>query len=188
VGAAINALFGGGGGKQTDVTYWLKLMWADGKELHDWIINLPEAYLNNFHNFFFNTEWATRETVNVLYAMKDFLGPMLDALNSIDAQIGKLRGAASGAISTQTEMLVVHGTPAIPEITMPLPGLKALIAEAGPRNGNGGGAVILQADFNVQAMDAESFRETIRTKIGPEIVEWIKTNVGKRLVAEALGV
>ena len=184
---AIESLFGGGGGKQTDVTYWLKLMWADGKELHDWIINLPAAYFNTWHNFFFNTEWATRETVTVLYAIKDFLGPILTALQSIDSQIANLRGAASGAISTQTEMLVVHGTPSVPEITMPLPGLKTLIAEGGPRNGNGG-AVILQAEFNIQTLDAESFRETVRSKIGPEIVEWIKTNVGKRLVAEALGV
>jgi urease accessory protein UreF len=185
---AIEALFGGGGGKQTDVTYWLKLMWADGKEVHDWIINLPAAYFNTWHNFFFNTEWATRETVTVLYAIKDFLGPMLSALQSIDNQIANLKTAQSGAISTQTEMLIVHGTPSIPEITMPLPGLKTLIAEGGPRNGNGGGAVIFQADFNVQTLDADSFRETVRSKIGPEIVEWIKTNVGKRLLADALGV
>jgi len=184
---AIESLFGGGGGKQTDVTYWLKLMWADGKELHDWVINLPAAYFNTWHNFFFNMEWATRETVTVLYAIKDFLGPMLSALQSIDGQISNLREAASGAISTQTEMLVVHGTPSIPEITMPLPGLKTLIAEGGPRNGNGG-AVILQAEFNVQTLDADSFRETVRKKIGPEIVEWIRTNVGKRLIADALGV
>lgn len=187
---AIEALFGGGGGgKQTDVTYWLKLMWADGKEFHDWIINLPAAYFNAWHNFFFNTEWATRETVTVLYAIKDFLGPILDTLNSIDRQMANLKGAQHGAISTQTEMLLVHGTPSIPEITMPLPGLKSLIAEAGPTNGNGSrGAIILQAEFNVQAMDAESFRETVRKKIGPEIVDWIRTNVGKRLIADALGV
>jgi hypothetical protein len=181
---AIESLFGGGGGKQTDVTYWLKLMWADGKELHDWIINLPNAYFNTWHNFFFNMEWATRETVNVLYAIKDFLGPMLGALQSIDGQMSKLRGAAAGAVSTQTEMLIVHGTPSIPEVTLPMPGLQQLVRQGG----GGGGAVMFNAQFNVNTLDADSFRETVRTKIGPEIVEWIKTNVGKRLVAEALGV
>jgi hypothetical protein len=181
---AIESLFGGGGGKQTDVTYWLKLMWADGKELHDWIINLPAAYFNTWHNFFFGTEWATRETVNVLYAIKDFLGPMLGALQSIDSQISKLRGAASGAISTQTEMLVVHGTPSIPEVTLPMPGLQRLVREGG----GSGGTVMFNAQFNVSTLDADSFRETVRRKIGPEIVEWIRTNVGKRLIADALGV
>lgn len=190
VASAIASIFGGGGGKQTDVTYWLKMMWADGKETHDFLLgDFRNGYMNNFYNFLFNIETRTGETVSVLYAIKDFLGPILDTLNSIDRQMANLKGAQHGAISTQTEMLLVHGTPSIPEITMPLPGLKTLIAEAGPTNGNGSrGAVILQAEFNVQAMDAESFRETIRTKIGPEIVEWIKTNVGKRLIAEALGV
>jgi hypothetical protein len=181
---AIESLFGGGGGKQTDVTYWLKLMWADGKELHDWIINLPNAYFNTWHNFFFNMEWATRETVTVLYAIKDFLGPILGALQSIDGQMSKLRGAAAGAVSTQTEMLIVHGTPQIPEVTLPMPGLQQLVREGG----GGGGAVMFNAQFNINTLDADSFRETVRNKIGPEIVEWIRTNVGKRLIADALGV
>jgi hypothetical protein len=81
-------------------------------------------------------------------------------------------------------MLIVHGTPSIPEVTLPMPGLQQLVRQGG----GGGGAVMFNAQFNVNTLDADSFRETVRTKIGPEIVEWIKTNVGKRLVAEALGV
>jgi len=183
---AIESLFGGGGGKSSDVTYWLKMMHADGKELHDWVINLPAAYFNAWHNFFFGTEWATRETVNCLMGQMGYLGSILDTLRSIDSQFSKLRGAAAGAVSTGTELLVVHGTPSIPEVTAPLPdiGKIAEIAGVGGRTVN----VMFTAQFDIRALDGESIRDVVREKVGPELVEWVKSNLGKRELGTALGV
>jgi len=187
---AIEALFGGGGGKQTDVTYWLKLMWADGKELHDWVINLPEAYLNNFHNFFVNTETATRETVNVLYAIKDFLGPMLGALQSIDSQLSKLPHGAAGALIEQPTLMVAgENAPSVPEILLPIPGLKAALGAAAAGGGGAGATqIILAANFNVNCLDSEDMQDVVRKKIGPQFIEMIRSNIGKRELQEALGV
>jgi hypothetical protein len=181
---AIESLFGGGGGKQTDVTYWLKMIHGNIQEVHDCLLNdYKNAYFNPWWNFFDGINWATRETVNVLYAIKDFLGPILSAAESIDSQISKLRGAQHGAISTQTELLLVHGTPQKPEVT--------LTADQIPRisGGNGGSRnVIFNAQFDIQAIDGNSIREIVRGRIGPELVEWVKTNIGKRELAQALGV
>lgn len=181
---AIESLFGGGGGKQTDVTYWLKLIHINIQELHDWVINLPNAYFNTWHNFFFNTEWATRETVTVLYAIKDFLGPMLGALQSIDSQMSKLKGAQHGMVSTATQLVTVHGTPAEPEIILPSSDLKTIMEGAGGAKGT----MIFNANFQINAIDEIGVREAVRKKIGPEIVAWIKTNIGKKEMTEALGV
>lgn len=189
----ITKLLGGGGGKQTDVTYWLKMMHADGKELHDFTLNLPEAYFNAWWNFFDGTNWATRETVTVLYAIKDFFGPMLSALESIDSQISKLAHGASGMVLNEPTLMVAgEGGPAVPEALIPIPNLKAALEEAGARGAGGGGGgqtvVSMVANFYIQCLDSEDMREVVRTKIGPEFIETIRGNLLKRDLQEALGV
>jgi len=48
-------------------------------------------------------------------ASKGYLSEVVKYLKSMDKTIGKLTGAAAGAVSTQTQLMVVHGTRSDPE-------------------------------------------------------------------------
>jgi hypothetical protein len=184
---AIESLFGGGGGKQTDVTYWLKMMHADGKEMHDFFLgDFREGYMNSIVSDIVYSKQKLEDINRGIWDSKDFLGPMLTALQSIDSNIQNLKGASSGAVSTATELLVVHGTPSAPEVTAPLPMIQEAVMNA--QGARAGLNVYFQADFNINALDGANVRDVVREQIAPELVDWIRTNAGKALIGEALGV
>ena len=108
-----------------------------------------------------------------------------DRVAEVSKAISKLRGAQTGHISTQTELLMVHGTPRVPEITIPVNRLGDL-----PLTARGGASVNMNfaATFEIDAVDGNSVRDIVRAKIGPELIAWIRANIGKQSFREALGV
>jgi len=69
----------------------------------------------------------------------DYMGKTMDAANAavgwldtINGTLTGMKGAASGAVSTQTQMMMVHGSPTQPEYVLPEPDLRAMLA--GVRN------------------------------------------------------
>jgi len=65
----------------------------------------------------------------------DYMAKTMDAANAavgwldtINGTLAGMKGAASGAVSTQTQMMMVHGTPSRPEYVIPEPDLRAMLA------------------------------------------------------------
>jgi hypothetical protein len=183
---AIESLFGGGGGKQSDVTYWLKLIHGNIQEIHDFLLGAMPDYMNSLVSDAIYSKAKLEDISRGIWDSKDFLGPMLAALQSIDSQMSKLKGAQHGMVSTQTQLVTVHGTPSAPEYILPSSDLRTVME--GAAAGGRAGTMIFNANFQIQAIDEVGVRDAVRKKIGPELVAWIKTNIGKKDMTEALGV
>ena len=174
--------------KQTDVTYWLKLIKDLGQEDHD--------RLRDITNWLFNEAWPKIYTlsdsmVDAVGVLRNIESRMIDEMEylipiekNIALLASKIPAAASGAV-LMAPSLIIGGeqAPRIPEIITPLPDYLAAVEGGGRR-----ASININASFNVTALDAAGVRDAVRSKIGPEFIGWLKANLGKTFLQEALGV
>jgi hypothetical protein len=107
--------------------------------------------------------------------------------DDIAGYLSKLPTAQSGRLINEPSLIVAgEQAPQIPEIITPLPDYLAAI-QGGPGPGRSVN-VSMAAYFNINALDAAGVRDIVRSKIGPQLVEWLKANLGKTVLKEALGV
>lgn len=165
--------------KQTDVTYWLKLQW----ELQQNMYNIfGSGMFTNFLVFLPDAIGSIAVKFDVankaLYKIVEYAKSAADTLKN-------LKGAASGAVSYQTELMVVHGTRNDPEITAKA---SQLYSGTAPRAASGGGqgrASNVNLTFNIRALDGSDVISATRRVIIPEIQRFYRH--GGQIPASAVG-
>jgi hypothetical protein len=154
--------------KQTDVTYWLKLQWELLQNSYNFYIGELTWKLNSIRDnidlALKPTLWSINEKAKVA---NDYLKTSAGHLKTIADKIGNLTSAASGAVSTQPQLMIVHGTRSDPEYVMRASQLNAL---AGAGAGRGGGGVInvtMPIYLGTEKIDERMFR------VANDRVEWL---------------
>ena len=105
--------------------------------------------------------------------------------NAMVKLLRKKKGAASGAVFTESDMAFVHGSTASPEYVLPEPLLlKALSAAAA---GGGGGSLDQQNNFNFNVQSGRE-QDYIRRVVIPEVINALDANFMKARFQTALGV
>ena len=139
------------------------------------------------------------EAKGFIAEVKDALAPRIDESNgwlrSIDGRggdiaraLGNLPKAAGGRISTATELVEVHGTPANPELIIPSKDLPSMIrataysAAASPKGGN-----VINFIINLNGKMIAT-RDFVRGDVMSEMLQAIKSGVLKPEFQQALGV
>ena len=112
----------------------------------------------------------------------DGLGKIKDAIENLE-----LGGAQHGAIVTGTGLIKVHGTPSRPEIIAPLPDFGRFIPDQKPGNQTITREIHIKNEVHVDGMVITD-REYTRTRLMPEIIEALSSNLLKSKIQQALGV
>jgi TP901 family phage tail tape measure protein len=127
--------------------------------------------IDNLANILNTTIWEKLSQIN-------------DGVSGIITAIEGIGGAQAGHVSTQTELIMTHGTPSEPEITAPA----ANIINAVRSEGGKSVTLNFNPSFYIDAIDGNSVRKIVREKIGPELIAMLKANINKRQMMEAFGV
>jgi hypothetical protein len=115
----------------------------------------------------------------------DVLWKIYDAVQHGVSHLEDLTHAQHGAIIREPSLVMMgEEGPRNPELAMPMDDYKSALAAAGIA----GRSANMTAIFNINAVDGDSVRKLVRSKIGPEFVSWIKANLGKESMQAALGV
>ncbi len=155
--------------KQTDVTFWLKLIKDLTQEAHDWMFINAQEKLNYYAE---KLEDIKIKSGDMVYTRLDAVCVKLDWIGrigeGIQDAIGKLKGAQSGAVLTSPQLVMTHGTPTRPEYIIPGPNLKGFVASAQAGQASGkAGATEVNVTFQISAVDGDSVERITRTKIVP---------------------
>lgn len=171
----VNSIFGsGGGGKQTDVTYWLRLQKDLQQEMHDWLFLNAQDKLNYFAEKLEDIKQTildgVRSPLNAVCDKLDWIGgntgTIINKLGDIVKKLGG--GAYEGAVLTSPQLIMTHGTPDRPEYIIPEPDLKGFVASAQAGQASGkAGATEVNVTFQISAVDGDSVERITRTKIVP---------------------
>ena len=185
----VSSLFGSGGGKQTDVTYWLKLQKDLQQEMHDWLFINAQDKLNYYAEKLEDIKAVIidgiRTPLNAICDKLDWIGGIVGpGLDKIINALGKLKGAQSGAVLTEPQLVMTHGTPSRPEYIIPEPNLNALVTGA-QKAQVAEGARSVTLSFNINALDGESVEKVTRTRIIPTIQN-VLDHCGLRVPAAAM--
>jgi hypothetical protein len=165
--------------KQTDVTYWLKLQW----ELQQNMYNIfGSGMFTNFLVFLPDAIGSIAVKFDVankaLYKIVEYAKSAADTLKN-------LKGAASGAVSYQTELMVVHGTRSDPEYIARASQLNAGTAPRAAGGGGKAGTSNINLTFNIRALDGSDVISATRRVIIPEIQRFYRH--GGQIPASAVG-
>lgn len=98
-----------------------------------------------------------------------------EATEEMANQLKNLKSAQGGGIFKQTELAVMHGTPAAPEIAMPIPMFEKFTAARGQSN------VSMRTDMNFHIdvrdqIDPHSAQQITRETIVPQVLDAIEIN------------
>lgn len=170
----------GGGGKQTDVTYWLKLQW----ELQQNMYNIfGSGMFTNFLVFLPDAIGSIAVKFDVankaLYKIVEYAKSAADTLKN-------LKGAASGAVSYQTELMVVHGKRSDPEIIARASQLNSGTAPRAASGGGQGGARNVTLNISISALDGADVETVTRRKVVP-VLQKVLDHYGLTVPAGAVG-
>jgi hypothetical protein len=193
---AIKSLFGGGGGggdKEREYIHDARNFLADIK---NWFFSAGSGFGGAIWDFLGKFEMEKFDGLKASIDLsRDSLNPKVDEANgwlrSIDGRggdiataLGNLKSAAGGAISTTTELVAVHGTPANPEYV--IPGDKLLALGPAAKSGRGGNATV-NIYVNVPGTVITDSEYT-RTRFMPQFIQALKSSVLKAEIQQALGV
>jgi hypothetical protein len=120
------------------------------------------------NNISLGIQW-TGKCMDYLWEANGYLRSIADAMGGFGGIIDAIKGipgAQAGAVSTQTQLMMVHGSPERPEYIMPLPDLQSFAAnmaptQAGERTAN------TNLTFNIHALDGTDMVNVVRNKIVP---------------------
>ncbi len=165
----VNSIFGSGGGKNTDITFWLKLSSDNTKEIHDWLFINAQEKLNYYAEKLEDIKTVIidgiRTPLNAICDKLDWIGGIGLAIQNA---LGKLKGAQFGARLTEPQLVMTHGTQDRPEYIIPEPDLRGFMAsaQAGQASGAARSAEV-NVTFQISAVDGDSVEKITRTKIVP---------------------
>jgi hypothetical protein len=160
--------------KQTDVTYWLKLLWELAQNTYNFYVGALtwklDAIYRTIDGAMKPTLWkistASQLSKDYLKSCREYLKTANTYLRSMDATLKTLKGGQAGAISTQTELMVVHGTPTNPEFVLRGSQIGAFAA-AGPAGGSRTINLLMPIYLGGEKIDERMYR------VANERVEWL---------------
>ena len=180
--------------KQTDVTYWLKMIKDLDQEMHDMFRDLIGIMVYEQAQ---GDEkwWFAVNQIDLAKETNSLLNDIWGETTKVVAALSTVPKAATGAVfETPTLAWVAEKKT---EAVLSLDQL-AEIATRGSSEKGGGGSIggeggrtvnfNMAATFEISAVDGASVRNVVREKIGPELIGWLKTNFGKDQLREALGI
>jgi len=198
IASVITALQGPGGPSSTD-SWHFEQTWMEQKRLTDytmmnigsnsgWLARILDK-INEAHLVGQATRKLLREKVNKnlddisndTSSMEKNIGKMPGLLKDISKSISKVSGAQEGHVSTQPELVMVHGTSQDPEY---------IFRESQMNNLGRGGAnisIVMPSEFNVNGTIIGD-REYFRQRLFPEFIAMLRSNFGKQELKSALGV
>jgi hypothetical protein len=122
---------------------------------------------------------------NIFNRISEVGTKLTDAVYKVRDAILNVPAAAGGGVFMKPTFAMIAEKR--PEAAIPLERLNEFRG-----NGEGGRPaappINLSASFEISAVDGASVRDIVRTKVGPELVSWLKTNFGKDALRAALGV
>lgn len=154
-------------------------------------------------------EWWHQDVISIMVYMQERLDIIVDRLGAmqggfasdhlasiveatrgtwneteeIASLLSHLPHAQTGAVLREPTLLFAgEAAPRIPEIVLPADKLGTML-----RVERGRGATNLNATFYISTVDDTGLRRIVRERIGPELVAWIRTNMGKEPMRAALG-
>ncbi len=96
------------------------------------------------------------------------LGSANGWLSKISGALHNMKSAANGAVVTSPQMVMTHGTPARPEVILPMPDLKGLMATGGNAGASAPSSIInLNPTFNINTIDRAGVESFIRNDAKP---------------------
>jgi len=134
--------------KQTDVTYWLKLLKDLTQEIHDswlevyrWLLTeaWPKIYtisdgIVDGVGIWRGIESRLFEILDAIAPYKVILEDLVNKVRDVSGAIAGIGGAQAGAVLTSPQLVMTHGTPSAPEYIIP-----SSWANAAPARSVGGG-------------------------------------------------
>jgi TP901 family phage tail tape measure protein len=186
----LDKLFGGGGGKSSDVTYWLKLMWEVGTNTMNWFKSAGSGFGGASYEFItaHMGDWLTAIKTSIdetRTGICAYINTSNDILRDIRERLNKLKSAAGGAAITGTELVAVHGSAAAPEYIIPSPDLKSILAAAPQKRA--GANVTIRNEININGTMVTD-REYVRGRLLKEIGNALRSGIGRAEIQSALGV
>lgn len=186
----LDKLFGGGGGKSSDVTYWLKLMLEVQTNTMNWFKSAGSGFGGASYEFItaHMGDWLTAIKISVdetRTGICAYINTSNVTLRQIRDRLKNLKSAAKGATIADTELVAVHGTPSTPEYIIPSPDLKALLA-ATPQK-KAGANVTVKNEVNINGTVITD-REWVRGRLINELKAALKSGIGTSELKLILGV
>ena len=204
IASVISALQGPGGPSSTD-SWHFEQTWIQQKQLTDytmaeiggsggWLarihdktnqVVLKNEYQMQQNRKLIGIQKIARNSIGVIETeTKKIPGLLID----INKSLSKVTGAQSGYTATKPELVMLHGSPAIPEHAIPDDRLRALLSSAGG-GGGGRGDVSLESnqEVNFNGMMI-SDRDYMRTRGIPELLSALDANVGLAKLKSIIGV
>jgi hypothetical protein len=178
--------------KQTDVTYWLKMIKDLNQEMHDMFRDLIAIQVYEQEQG--DEKWNFMvEQINLAKDANGLLNNIWGETAKVVAALATIPGAATGMVFKSPTLAWVAEKKA--EAVLPLDQLAEIASRpAGAMVGGGSAGAeqrtinnYLTASFNINALDGANVRDVVRAKIGPEFISWLKTNFGKDQLRWALG-
>jgi len=207
--AGIGGLLGGAGREGKDLAYWLKLIWENSQNILNQLVGFFHAKLLHIIDVFHKIHNYTNATKTIAGGIRDKLGFLAGTkfgqiITSIDKSVSTLdktlkeiittiravgssiTTAQHGAILTEPQLVMTHGTPSAPEFVLPAAQLSRLMSAPA-------GATRQEINIHNEVKITGTIisdREYARQKLIPEIVKALDVNTSemKRKFRRALGV
>jgi len=121
--------------------------------------------------------------------MHSDLGAINKSVDGVAKAIGKIAGAQKGAILTEPQLVMTHGTPSTPEYIIPAPDLRSMMmsTKPGPRGDKKRRDILIQTTVNLNGIMVTP-REFVRGQLLREIESAVKSGIRKSELQAALGV
>ncbi|MHA1287017.1 MAG: SHOCT domain-containing protein, partial [Candidatus Thorarchaeota archaeon] len=207
--SGIGGLLGGASKKASDVTYWLKIITESNQNILNQLVGFFHAKLLHIIDVFHKIHNYTNATKTIAGGIRDKLGfiagtklsqittaidkgvstlnnTLKDIISTIRAVGGSITTAQRGAVLTEPQLVMTHGTPSAPEFVLPAAQLSRLMSSP---------TRAAHQEINIHnevkiTGTIISDREYARQKLIPEIVKALDVNASemKRKFRRALGV
>jgi hypothetical protein len=190
VGTFLGTLLSGGKMNVNDITYWLKLIKDNTQNMENMALHDHKDMLHEM----MTTGWSISEKMDALReeiggGIRWAVGEIRDGLGDVAGEIKalKLKSAQHGAVVSETGLVAVHGTPSRPEIIIPLPDLGRFVSAQRSDSRTTTREINIKNEVHIDGMFITD-REYTRSRLMPEIIEALESNLLKSKIQQALGV
>ena len=186
----LDKLLGMGGGKTSDITYWLKLMWEVQTNTMNWFKSAGSGFGGASYEFItaHMGDWLGGIKISVddtRTAVCGYINTTNVTLREIRERLKKMASAQKGLRLDEPGLVMTHGTPREPEWIIPESRLLRMAAATA----GGGGARQINV-VNSVSLEGTMItdREYMRSRLMPELIAALTSTEFRGKVQRALGV